>query len=79
MLDRPDVAALGDPDAKVDRLFRLAYGRAPRDEEASLARAFLGRPAGPLGGASARRSCWPMNLCLWIERLLRSTEGQVST
>jgi hypothetical protein len=45
MLGRPDVASLADPDAKVDRLFRLAYGRPPRDEEASLARAFLsGRP-----------------------------------
>lgn len=45
MVGRTDVASLGDPDARVDRLFRLAYGRPPRDEEASLIRAFLsGQP-----------------------------------
>ena len=55
LLSRPDVAGLGDPAARVDRLFRLVYGRAPRDEEASLARAFLaGRPVPWV--ASARRS-----------------------
>jgi mono/diheme cytochrome c family protein len=45
LLDRPEVAALSDPDAKVAHLFHLVYGRAPREEEASLARGFLaGRP-----------------------------------
>ena len=42
---RPDVAGLNDPDARVDRLFRLVYGRPPRTGEASLARSFLaGQP-----------------------------------
>ena len=45
LASRPDVAALNDPAARVDRLFHLVYGRPPRAEEASLARAFLaGQP-----------------------------------
>ena len=39
--NRPDVLAHSDLDDRVDRLFHLVYSRAPRAEEASLARAFL--------------------------------------
>ncbi|MFO0888519.1 MAG: PSD1 and planctomycete cytochrome C domain-containing protein [Isosphaeraceae bacterium] len=38
---RPDVIGLKDPGARLERLFRLAYGRPPTPEESSLARAFL--------------------------------------
>jgi hypothetical protein len=45
LLRRPEVAAEGGVDARVRRLYRLAYGRAPAAEEAALAREYLG--AGP--------------------------------
>jgi hypothetical protein len=43
---RPDVARLQNTDARVERLFRIAYGRGPSADEAALARSFLAaRPA----------------------------------
>jgi hypothetical protein len=42
LLRRPEVAAEGDVDARVRRLYRLAYGRAPSSEEVALAREYLG-------------------------------------
>jgi Protein of unknown function (DUF1553)/Protein of unknown function (DUF1549)/Planctomycete cytochrome C len=45
ILARPDIAALGDTKCKVDRLFRLMYGRTPNKEEFTAIRKFLREPA----------------------------------
>jgi hypothetical protein len=42
LLRRPEVEAEADTARKVERLYRLAYGRAPAAEEVSLARDYLG-------------------------------------
>jgi hypothetical protein len=41
LLTRPDVARERSDDARVARLYRLLYGRAPDAEERAMARAFL--------------------------------------
>jgi hypothetical protein len=46
LLQRPEVAAEGDPVRRVTRLYRLLYGRVPAPEEVSMAQEFLeGAPA----------------------------------
>src|SRR5262249_4965722 len=50
LLQRPDVASVGDLTAKVQRLHELCYGRAAASEDLRLAREFLGD--GPATDAS---------------------------
>jgi Protein of unknown function (DUF1553) len=45
ILARPDVATLRDTKTKVERLFRLLYGRAPGQAEFTVIREFLREPA----------------------------------
>ena len=45
MLTRPDIAILGDTKRKVERLYRLIYGRTPSGEELTAIREFLREPA----------------------------------
>jgi hypothetical protein len=40
---RPDVQPLDDPGAKIDRIYRLVYGRPPAATERDLAVAFVAR------------------------------------
>jgi mono/diheme cytochrome c family protein len=47
LLRRPEVAAEKDTDARVRRLYRLAYGRAPAAAGAALAREYLGASPAP--------------------------------
>jgi hypothetical protein len=47
LLRRPEIAAETNTDARVRRLYRLAYGRAPAAEEAALAREYLGASPAP--------------------------------
>jgi hypothetical protein len=42
LLGRPDVAGESDEGRRVERLYRLLYGRRPAPEEADLARQYLG-------------------------------------
>ncbi len=47
ILNRPEIAATRDADAKVEQLYRLIYARAPTAEDAAMAREFLAaHPAG---------------------------------
>ncbi|MGP0067290.1 MAG: PSD1 and planctomycete cytochrome C domain-containing protein [Isosphaeraceae bacterium] len=47
ILKRPEIAGARDADARVERLYRLIYARAPTDEDVAMARAFLaGHPVG---------------------------------
>jgi hypothetical protein len=41
LLTRPDVAALREPEARIEYLYRLLYGRAPEARELALGRQFL--------------------------------------
>ncbi len=41
LLQRREVAAEIDPAGKMDRLYRLLYGRSPHADELALARSFL--------------------------------------
>jgi hypothetical protein len=43
---RPDVAGLSDPDRRVERLYAIAYGRAPAAAEKSVAARFAGKTPG---------------------------------
>jgi hypothetical protein len=43
LVARPDVQALRDAGAKIDRVYRIVYGRSPSAAEAELARAFVAR------------------------------------
>src|SRR5262249_13993139 len=45
LLQRPDVAVLQEVPAKVERIYRLLFGRPPSSEELQLAREFLGSAA----------------------------------
>jgi hypothetical protein len=45
ILARPDIAVLGDTKRKVERLFRLVYGRTPSEAEFTTIREFLREPA----------------------------------
>ena len=46
-LNRPEIAAMRDAEAKLDRLYRLIYGRDPTVEDVAMAREFLAsHPAG---------------------------------
>jgi hypothetical protein len=47
LMQRPEVAAAKDPARRVERLYRLLYGRAPAAEEAALAREYLAGPGTP--------------------------------
>ncbi len=47
---RPEVTAAGDDSERVERLYRLALGRAPSSEERALAMAFLASPVAPGAG-----------------------------
>jgi hypothetical protein len=53
-VSRPDVAALTKDEAKIDRMYRLAYGRAAAPEEVELGRRFLAESA----RAPAKLSPW---------------------
>jgi Protein of unknown function (DUF1553) len=45
ILARPEMALPGDTKRKVERLFRLVYGRTPSDQELTAIREFLKEPA----------------------------------
>jgi hypothetical protein len=47
LLDRPEVASEAALDRKVERLYRIVYGRAPRESETETAKAFLGKDPQP--------------------------------
>jgi hypothetical protein len=55
---RPDVAGLGD-EQRIDRMYRLAYGRPPEPDEVTLALRFLKEAAADPGrGAANRLAPW---------------------
>ncbi len=63
ILARPEISAVAEIDAKVDRLDRLIFGRPAGDEDRSLAREFLDSSAN--GSA-----CWPV----FVQALLMANE-----
>jgi hypothetical protein len=46
MVERPDVAGIAEPAGRIDRLYRLAFGRAPTEEEAAPALSYVQDPEG---------------------------------
>jgi hypothetical protein len=65
---RPEVAALADPDRRINTLHRLVYGRPATAEEAALGRSFLAAtPKGP--DAEARWDVYAQALLLTNEFL----------
>jgi hypothetical protein len=42
LLQRPDVGSIATVDGKLDRVYRIAFARAPREDELALAKKFLG-------------------------------------
>ena len=45
LMERPDVVSLGDPDARIERLFEIILGRLPDDEERQIGLEFIGEQA----------------------------------
>jgi hypothetical protein len=41
LVTRPDIAVLTEPEQRIDRLYRLLYGRGPEPEEVALGQRFL--------------------------------------
>lgn len=54
---RPDVAGLASDEQRIDRMYRLAYGRPAEADEVALGLRFLKEAAGPAKSAS-RLSPW---------------------
>ncbi len=50
LLARPDVAELDDPPARIERLYRILFGRSPADAEIDAARRFLRGAGGAMDG-----------------------------
>jgi hypothetical protein len=74
LIERPEVAAVAEPGKRIQALYRLVYGRQPREEEVALGRRFIeavsARPAGTKGQDPPPLGPWEV----YAQALLLSNE-----